>query len=272
MKESRVNDRISQLYKKFRSEVVLGFRAISSKLLSNYYLAKAQRGGLLEINTHRSSISASVKNADFHRFGVDAWATSEFIQRRLVSIVGARPYPLNELMLMVAAVCGFSPTHIFEWRTHEGKSARIFAEAIKACDLSSEVHSIDLPGDVDQVKHPGDQRNKYVKGISNVFLWQGDGVERAHEIIEGLPLPCRALFFLDGDHSYKSVLRELTVIFEHYPNAAVLLHDTFYQEGSDHSTDSYQAIRKFVEDRKGHYEEITTNLGCPSMTLLIPQQ
>ena len=66
-------------------------------------------------------------NAHCREFEVNKWALSEFVVHRLLPIVGIHPYPLDELLLMSAAVCRLRPRHIFEWGTNVGKSARIFA-------------------------------------------------------------------------------------------------------------------------------------------------
>lgn len=55
---------------------------------------------------------------------IDKWLVSKFVLERLVPIIGFHPFPLDELMLMTATVVCFSPSHIFEWGTHLGKSAR----------------------------------------------------------------------------------------------------------------------------------------------------
>ena len=72
--------------------------------------------------------SSPILNDGCGKFEINNWIISNFVIRELISIVGIKPYPLNELMLMTAAVCTLKPTHIFEWGTHFGKSARIFYE------------------------------------------------------------------------------------------------------------------------------------------------
>ena len=69
-----------------------------------------------------------VKNTGCTEFEVDNLVLSRFVLRRLVPVVGYEPYPLNELMFMGAAMCRVRPTHLIEWGTNIGKSARIFAE------------------------------------------------------------------------------------------------------------------------------------------------
>jgi cephalosporin hydroxylase len=173
-------------------------------------------------------------------------------------------------MLMVAAVCRLKPTHIFEWGTNIGKSARIFYETCNALGIDTEIHSIDLPDDVEHVEHPGAKRGILVKNIKAVKLHLGDGLDTSLRILEqcGNRHP-RPLFFLDGDHGYSSVKRELEVIMEKVPDVSILLHDTFYQsEKSGYNIGPYQAIVDVMGTETGTYRILSQNIGLPGMTLL----
>ena len=79
-------------------------------------------------------------NPSATEFEVNNWAISEFVLSRLVPVVGVHPYPLNELMLMAAAICRFKPTHVFEWGTNVGASARVFHEAGRHFSIPLEIH------------------------------------------------------------------------------------------------------------------------------------
>lgn len=68
-----------------------------------------------------------IVNPDCSEFEVNNQLISEFILKKLVPIVGIHPYPLNELMLMVAAVCRLEPTHIFEWGNGYWKICKNFS-------------------------------------------------------------------------------------------------------------------------------------------------
>lgn len=48
-------------------------------------------------------------------FEANNWKLSAFILRKIIPLVGTHPFPLNELLLMTAAVAWAKPTHIFEW-------------------------------------------------------------------------------------------------------------------------------------------------------------
>jgi len=209
-------------------------------------------------------------NEGSREFEINNWRISRFVCDTLVPVVGVHPFPLNELMLMVAAVCRVQPTHVFEWGTHIGKSARVFYETARTFGLETEVHSIDLPEDVDHVEHPGQNRGQLVKGLQNVHLHEGDGLETALDIYSRLGTGTTSpLFFVDGDHAYSSVLRELKGIIANVPGASIVLHDTFNQsEDSGYNTGPHAAICEVLEQNPGLFSILTQNLGLPGMTFL----
>jgi cephalosporin hydroxylase len=202
-------------------------------------------------------------------FEVNNWVVSDFIVNKLVPIVGFHPFPLNELMMMTSVVCYFKPEFIIEWGTNIGKSARIFYEISEAFNISTEIHSIDLPDDVYHNEHPQKDRGIMVKGIDKVKLHQADGLVRSFELIDQKKPKGRVLFFVDGDHSYESVKRELETILNKWPQAVVLLHDTFYQsEESKYNVGPNKAIKEVLTVQKNEYKTISTNMGLPGMTLV----
>jgi len=208
------------------------------------------------------------KNVDCTEFEVDNWRTSKFIIHRLLPIVGSHPYPIAELNLMVAAICRLKPKQVFEWGTNIGKSARIFYETGKQFGIPLEIHSIDLPDDLEHSEHPKSSRGRLVRGYAGVTLHQGDGLEKAIELYKKNPkLP--TLVFIDGDHSYESVCRELNGVIDTMPNAHILLHDTFYQsEAAGYNIGPYRAVKETLEKRSGQLRAMSTNTGLPGMTLL----
>lgn len=202
-------------------------------------------------------------------FEVNKWTVSEFVVKQLVPTVGVHPFPLDELMLMTAAVCKFKPAIIFEWGTNIGKSARIFYEVTKAFNIPAEIHSIDLPDDVFHNEHPQNNRGMMVKGLKEVVLHQADGVQRSIEILSQKGIKDRVLFFVDGDHSYESVKKELSAILKACPEAAVLLHDTFYQsKESGYNIGPNTAIKEVLETEHENYRTVSTGFGLPGMTLV----
>jgi cephalosporin hydroxylase len=208
-------------------------------------------------------------NVTCSEFEVNNWVVSEFLVSRLVPAVGIHPFPVNELFLMVAAVCRLKPTHIFEWGTHLGKSARVFYETGKYFGLGVEIHSVDLPDEIVHREHPGQQRGILVKGLRGVHLHQGDGLTVSLEIHRRISKPAKTLVFLDGDHRHGSVKRELDGIMTNLPEADILLHDTFFQsEESGYNIGPYQAVTEALSAVPNRYKVLSTNMGLPGMTLL----
>jgi len=208
-------------------------------------------------------------NPNCSEFEINGYTISEFIIKELVPVIGIHPYPLNELFLMVSSICRLKPTHIFEWGTNVGISARIFFEISQKFGINSEIHSIDLPDSIEHAEHPHYNRGKFVKGIKGVKLYQGDGLAKSLEICANIDKDFNALFFIDGDHGYGTVKRELTAIIEAVPGANILLHDTFYQSSeSGYYIGPYQAIVDTLTDMPDKYSVISTNMCLPGMTLL----
>lgn len=219
---------------------------------------------------HDHSDGQNFSNPYCSEFEVNNWIISDFVVRKLVPVVDVRPFPLNELTLMVAAVCRLKPTHIFEWGTNIGKSARIFYEVCKEFGISSEIHSIDLSDEDEHVEHPKEKRGYLVRGIDSVQLHQGDGLDTSLRIISQLGYSgISPLFFIDGDHTYESVRRELAEIIDRVPTANILLHDTFFQsDDSGYNIGPWQAIESVLGEKKHSFKSISQNIGLPGMTLL----
>lgn len=207
-------------------------------------------------------------NLGCSEFEVNNWLISDFIVKKLVPVSGTHPYPIMELNLMVAAVCRLKPQQVFEWGTNIGKSARIFHETGKHFRIHLHVHSIDLPDDVEHGEHPRSDRGYMVKGFSDVTLYQADGLAKAIELYQKTP-EYRTLVFIDGDHSYESVYRELNGVIQNMPNANIMLHDTFFQsEGSGYNIGPYKAVLDTLAIMPGKYRVMSTTTGLPGMTLL----
>ena len=196
----------------------------------------------------------------------DKWALSEFVVRRLVPIIGVRPYPIDEQLFMCSAVSYFNPDLIVEWGTHMGVSARIFYETTRFLGRETEIHSVDLPQDAVHQENiaAAENRARYVRGLP-VTLHEGDGVTIARAVYAAAR-PRRVLFFLDGDHEYDTVRRELEGVRQLAPSAAVLLHDAFNQgPQSGYNTGPYRALQEFAARESVPVE--STALGLPGMSL-----
>jgi cephalosporin hydroxylase len=226
------------------------------------------------INKIKQSISSMgkvypVKNRNCTEFEIDNWELSKFVLDKLVPVVGVHPYPLNEQLLMAGAVCWSKPDYVFEWGTHHGKSARVFYETSKYFNINCGIHSVDLPDAISHEEHPGNERGKLVNHIPEVQLHQGDGVKISQEYLSKYDNNTRVLFFCDGDHSFKSVIKELEEIEKIPVKKYILLHDTFFQSSkSNYNIGPYKALLKFSSQDR--YKKVHTNLGLPGMTFLYP--
>lgn len=214
-----------------------------------------------------------IRNRESAHFELDNLVASRFVLDILVPVVGMQPYPLQELMLMVGAVCWQRPTHIFEWGTHHGTSARVFWETTRHFGPPAHILSIDLPEETPHVEHPGAARGRLVHGRDRVELAQGDGLTVAMARYLSLPPDTRALFFLDGDHAFESVARELGKIVREAPGAAILIHDTFLQSAdSGYNVGPHEAVDHILENVGApSYERIETSTGLPGLTFLAPR-
>jgi hypothetical protein len=210
-----------------------------------------------------------VRNPQGSEFEVDLWVLSDFVLDTIVPLVGVRPYPLNELLLMTAAACRLRPSIVFDWGTHIGVSARIFRECDKAFNLGYDIHSVDLPSDATHVEHPGQEHGRLVRGLGKVHLHRGNGVKVALELWHRLGQPKRPLFFVDGDHAFESVRDELNEIFSTVSDASALAHDSFFQSAdSNYNVGPARAIDEVVRSFPGRFTVIKSGLGLPGMTLL----
>ena len=209
------------------------------------------------------------KNLSCTEFEVDGWELSKFVVEKILPVAGSHPFPLQELMLMTSAVCRVKPPLIFEWGTHIGKSARIFHETVRHYGISSTIHSVDLPDDVTHVEHPGEKRGMLVEGLSGVTLHQGDGLATSIEVWKAGGAPPNPLFFVDGDHSYESVRREVDGILNVIPAASILLHDTFFQsEKSGYNIGPHTAAAETIACYPGRFQVIHSGISLPGMTFL----
>lgn len=209
-----------------------------------------------------------VVNSGSTEFEVNNWIVSEFIINEVVPVIGFHPYPLTELTLITAAFTYFKPEFVFEWGTHIGKAARIFYEASKAFSIPTTINTIDLPDDVEHNEHPHESRGMLVKDFEEVVQHLGDGVDTAIKIYKTLPKNSKVLFFVDGDHSYETVKRELTTILNEVENPVILAHDTFYQsDDSKYNIGPFRAMEEVLKN-KPEFKVLSMKTGLPGMSLI----
>lgn len=196
------------------------------------------------------------------RIEVNAWDTSNVV-RAVAEIVGTHPYPYNELMLMATTYFYHRPELVIDIGTHQGKSARIWHELGAYVDTPASVHTIDL-FDQSHPEFPGKDVGRYIRGLP-VEQHVGDGAEMASRLLDEHAGKV-TLLFLDGDHSFDTVVKELELVTR-IDDGAVLLHDTFYQPGSGYNHGPYEAVNDFLK-RHAVEQVIHQNLGLPGMTYL----
>jgi len=193
---------------------------------------------------------------------VNKWSTSKYILR-LLQVVGHEPYPLDELMLMAAAFEYHRPEIVIDIGTHVGKSARIWFELSKELQIASAIHTIEL-NEPSHVEYPGRHLGHYIRGLP-VEQHIGDGATVARSIIGASPMAC-FLLFLDGDHSYETVRRELQVC-QTIKRGCVLVHDTFYQPSSNYNHGPYLAIQNSLSTLPVK-QVVHLQTGLPGMSYL----
>lgn len=193
---------------------------------------------------------------------VDKWSLSRVVLE-LVKVVGYHPYPLDELSLMVAAYAYHRPNVVIDVGTHFGKSARIWFELSRLLQQPTVIHTIDIL-DPTHPEYPGRKHAAFIRGTT-VIQHIGDGYVCAQDIISKNPLSSY-LIFLDGDHEYKTVQRELQLA-RMVRTGCVLAHDTFYQPDSTYNHGPYFAIKDFV-DAFPCKQVIHLQTGLPGMSHL----
>lgn len=193
---------------------------------------------------------------------IDKWAASQYLLK-LVQVVGCQPYPLDELLLMAAAFQYHRPDVVIDVGTHIGKSARIWLELSKQLQLPTAIHTVDLC-DPSHPECPGDQLGKLIRNTA-VKQHLGDGFTCARGLIGDYP-EGNFLLFLDGDHSYETVRRELELVTM-VREGCVVIHDTFYQPGSNYNHGPYLAIQDFLSEHPVK-QVIHLQAGLPGMSYL----
>jgi len=179
--------------------------------------------------------------------------------------IGYDTYPLNEQMLMAAAIAFVRPKIIIEWGTHFGKSARLFWEVKESLHLNCEIYTVDLM-DPDHLEFPGTARGKYLSG-TGVNQNVGDGVEIANKILKDTLEP--ALVYIDGDHSRESVKRDLAIWDKLPSKSGILVHDVFFQTPSNYNIGPWQSLQEFQKEQKSKISQVQWQLlGLPGMAFV----
>jgi hypothetical protein len=261
MRNNTIRNRISA---QVRAAEMAGPRGeINAVIVSRFREELRRRLSMGPIDPMRENLA--VRN-EAGTFQVDNYPISKFLVEELLPVAGHWPYPPPEVHLMVSAVCWIRPNLIIEWGTNVGNSARIFWQTVKKFDIPCRIHSIDLPEDAEHPENVKSDRGILVKGLSDVSLHLGDGLETALRIFSERPSGARCLFFIDGDHAYESVTSELEGIMNSAPEAAILLHDTL----SSLKRWPHEALQDALKSRRGMYRVVSTDIGLPGMSFVYP--
>jgi len=200
-------------------------------------------------------------------FEANCWILSEILLDRVIPKIGIRPYPLNEQMLMAAAVAFVQPKIIIEWGTHVGKSARLFWEVEEALGLNCQIYTIDSMNP-DHPEFPGAARGRY---LSNTEVKQivGDGAEIANKLLEDSLESNPVLVYVDGEHSREAVKRDLTIWDKLSSGSGILPHDVFYQIPSSYNIGPWEAFQELLQEQKSNISQVQWQLlGLPGMVFV----
>eukprot|EP00802_Teleaulax_amphioxeia_P004375 Tamp_04379.p1 GENE.Tamp_04379~~Tamp_04379.p1 ORF type:complete len:346 (+),score=24.92 Tamp_04379:2179-3216(+) len=239
----------------------------------------------------------------------------------LLDLENSQTYPPHELALMVSAMVHARPDFVLEWGTNIGVSSRVFVEAAEMLGLATQVHTFDVKtqqktGSTGWVanarKCQGNEEREYFKeykifGKPCVHMHIGDGLDGAFAVYEAEAwAAARVLWFVDGDHSYEAVARELFSIAGHAScqrpsfssssdaddsqgssdildsrwswkgdGCYILCHDVFADsipcdERGCPEPGVGAAIRQFLASHSHRFARIDAVFSNPGMTLLYP--
>lgn len=193
----------------------------------------------------------------------DKWLLSKWLPT-LVRVVGTHPFSFDELLVMVAAFEYHRPEVVIDVGTHLGKSARVWHEVAKWLGEPCQIHTIEL-FDPKHPEFPGQQLGEFIRGLP-VIQHLGDGYTVARDLILANRSK-RVLLFLDGDHAFETVLRELHLASLLPGASAILVHDTFYQPGAPYNHGPYLAIEEFRKTFPFR-QVVHLQLGLPGLSYL----
>jgi cephalosporin hydroxylase len=212
------------------------------------------------------------KNSHFWCCEADAGELDRFVFEKILPQTGLL-YPAAEISLMALVVDRVRPTHIFEWGTNIGGSARIFHTITEVLEIDAEIHTWDLPENVPHGQHPGKDHGKLARGLPRIHFHREDGLQGALAKMESERAQSpnfRPLYFVDGDHSYASVIREIAGLVSVQDEFHLLAHDTFIQkpDAKGQSRESWLGCPTALEAFAKDYRWLNVGFGNPGMAYL----
>lgn len=195
-----------------------------------------------------------------------------FVLEKIIPETGLL-YPFAEISLMALVVNRVRPSHIFEWGTNIGASAKLFHAITEALGMEIPIHTWDLPDGTYHGQHPGQNHGKLARGLSRVHFHREDGLIGALKKLSeerNLSLGLKPLFFVDGDHSYQSVIREISGLISVQEEFHLLAHDTFVQkpDAKGQSRESWLGCPTALESFAEEYRWLNVGFGNPGMAYL----
>jgi len=212
------------------------------------------------------------KNKEFWCCEAEVVELDRFVLEKILPQTGLL-YPLAEISLMALAVDRVRPSHIFEWGTNIGGSAKIFHQITESLGMDTAIHTWDLPEDVPHGQHPGKNHAKLARGLARIHFHREDGLQGAltqYHLEKAKNPGMRALFFVDGDHFYESVVREIVGLVSVQEEFHILAHDTFVQkpDGKGQSKESWLACPTALQISASEYRWLNVGFGNPGMAYL----
>lgn len=145
--------------------------------------------------------------------------------------IGLHDYPDEHIALFQDTVERLKPTHIFEWGTNWGESARIWYELTEGQDPLCQIHTTDINMlGAPCGEHPGHLHGHWIRGQTVMdrprLHWRrGEGCETSIRLWKVL-LPEHSLFFIDDSHRVLANARYLRAISHECPPAVIIVHDS----------------------------------------------
>ena len=178
-----------------------------------------------------------------------------------VEELGLLGYTPPEVTFLYETMETLRPGIIVEWGTNVGYSARILYEAKVLLGLRTAVHSVDIAREAPILRpeDEGKERGHHVQGL-NVALHVGHGAQEAVSIT-AMSGRARPLFFVDDNHGYDMLSRDLEMLARDTPLAVLVVHDVTLS--TLRFTEADMAVRNFFVRHVGSYvaDEVAEGSG-----------
>lgn len=176
-----------------------------------------------------------------------------------IALLKMGDYSDEDIGFMAHVVGEVQPTHIFEWGTNVGASARIFYELTEDWIPTVDIHSTDWrPPGSRCFEFPDRYQGYWVDGLP-VTLHEGDGLKTTLEGFKWAK-PARALVYLDDGHLFEENYVALETLHREHPDVSILVDDA-------RTGEPLAALEEFFLVNPGAYTAVSNH----RMTWLIPK-